>query len=89
MRSAKITLDCRSIAEPTMSTIDQMARLQLAARRCGCTLELKDVNPRLLELIGFVGLGALLRVDARGQAEQWKEPRRVEEEGELGDLSVS
>ena len=88
MRTVKITLDCGSIAEPTVSTIDQMARLQLDARRCGCKLELKDANPNLLDLIGFAGLSGVLCVEARRQAEQGKEPCRVEEERELGDLSV-
>jgi hypothetical protein len=80
MRSVKITLDCGSIAQPTVSTIDQMARLQLNARRCGCKLELRDTNPRLLELIGFAGLGGVLCVETERQAEQRKDPYRVEEE---------
>jgi hypothetical protein len=88
MRSVKITLDCGSIAQPTVSTIDQMARLQLNARRCGCELELKDANPRLLELIGFAGLGRVLCLETERQAEQREDPCRVEEKGELGDPPV-
>ncbi len=88
MRSVKITLDCGSIGEPTVSTIDQMARLQLDARRCGCNLELKDANPHLLELIGFVGLSGVLCVEAGRQAEQGKDPCRIEEEGEFGDPTL-
>jgi hypothetical protein len=88
MRSVKITLDCGSIAQPTVSTIDQMARLQLNARRCGCKLELRDANPRLLELIGFAGLGGVLCVEVEGQAEQREDPRCVKKKGELGDPPV-
>jgi hypothetical protein len=88
MRSVKIALDCGSIAEPTLSTIDQVARLQLAARRCGCKLELRDANPYLLGLISLAGLGGVLGVEAKRQAEQREEPRRIEEEGQLGDPSV-
>jgi hypothetical protein len=88
MKTVKITLDCGSIAQPTVSAIDEMARLQLDARRCGCKLELKDPNPRLLELIGFLGLSGVLCVQAGRQAEQRKEPCRIQEEGELGDPSV-
>ena len=88
MRSVKITLDCGALTETTASTIDQMARLQLAARRCGCELELRDPDPYLLELIGFVGLGAVLRLEAKGQAEEREQPRRIEEEGQLDDPSV-
>lgn len=88
MRSVKITVDCGAVREPTASTIDQIARLQLAARRCGCDLELKDVHPHLLGLIDLAGLAAVLRVEAERQAEQREDPCRVEEEGELGDPSV-
>ena len=88
MRSVKITLDCGSIAQPTASTIDQMARLQLQARRGGCELRWKDANPRLLELIGFAGLSGVLCVEAERQAEQREEPCSIEEEGQLGDPSV-
>ena len=62
MKSVKIALDCGSMAEPTISTIDQVARLQLEARRCGCKLELRDANPYLLGLISFAGLGGVLGV---------------------------
>ena len=89
MGSAKIRLDCGPLTAPTAATIEQIARLQLAARRLGCSLELKDANPCLLELIGFCGLGEVLGVEPRRQAEQWKQSLGVEEEGELGDPSVS
>ena len=89
MGSAKIRLDCGPLTAPTAATIEQIARLQLAARRQNCSLELKDANPCLLELIGFCGLGQVLGVEPRRQAEQWKQSLGVEEEGELGDPSVS
>jgi len=85
MRSVKITLDCGAVREPTASTIDQIARLQLSARRCGCDLELKDVHPHLLGLIDLVGLAAVLRVEAGRQTEQRENSCRVEKEGELDD----
>ena len=83
MRS--VCLDCGPVKAPTATTIDQIARLQLSARRCGCDLELTNANPYLLELIGFVGLSEVLRVKPHGQAEEREQPGRVEEEGELGD----
>jgi len=85
MRSAKITVDCRALAEPTAATIDQIARLKLAARRCRCELELKNPSPDLLDLIGFVGLSRVLLVEAQRQTEQREQPGGVEEKGELGD----
>jgi hypothetical protein len=88
MRRAKIAVDCRSIVKPTAATIDQIARLRLAARRGNCELELKNPSPDLLELIGFVGLSDVLLVEAGRQAEQREESGGVEEEGELGDSST-
>ena len=88
MRSAKITVACRALGEPTAATIDQIARLKLAARRCNCVLEVKDPSPELLELIGFVGLSGVLLVEAKRQTEQREQPGGVEEEGELGDPSA-
>jgi hypothetical protein len=86
MRS--VCLDCRQVKAATATTIDQIARLQLAALRCGCELELRNADPGLLELIGFVGLGEVLRVESRRQAEEREQPGRVEKEGELADPPV-
>ncbi len=86
MRS--VCLDCGPLKAPTAGTIDQIARLQLKARRCGCELKLRNADPCLLELIGFVGLGEVLRVESRRQAEEREQPGRVEEEGELTDPSI-
>ena len=85
MRSAKITLNCGRLNVPTAASIDRIARLQLAARRSGCQLELTEANPYLLELIGFVGLSGVLGVEAGRQAEKRKQLRCVKEECEVGD----
>jgi len=86
MRS--VCLDCRPLEAPTAATIDRIARLKLAAGRCGCELELSNANHTLLELIEFVGLSDVLCVEVERQAEEWKEPGGVQEEGELADPSV-
>ena len=104
MRS--VCLDCGPLEAPTAATIDEIAGLQLAARRRGFRLELANANPYLLELIGFAGLSDVLcqggvpsgasrhlpgergGFEARGQAEEREQPRRVEEKGELGDFSA-
>lgn len=86
MRS--VCLDCGPLTKPTAATVDQIARAHLALRRCGCSLELKNADPCLLELIAFVGLGEVLRVESRRQAEQREQPGGVEEEGELCNPSV-
>ena len=86
MRS--VCLDCGRLKTPTAADIDQLARLELAMRRCGCELELSNADPYLLELIGFCGLSDVLRVESERKAEQRKEPRRGKEERELPDSPV-
>jgi hypothetical protein len=78
-------LDCGQLRAPTATTIDQIARLHLAAQRRGCRLELKDAGLELAALIGFCGLSEVLRVEVERQAEERKQFSRVEEECELDD----
>ena len=41
-------------------TVDALARLQLAARRHGCSVRLRNASNELLELVAFIGLGNVL-----------------------------
>ena len=41
-------------------TVDALARLQLAAKRCGCTVRLRNASGELLELVAFMGLENVL-----------------------------
>ena len=41
-------------------TVDALARLQLAARRCGCTVRLRKASGELLDLVAFLGLENVL-----------------------------
>ena len=86
MRS--VCLDCGQLDAPTAATIDQLARLELAARRSGYELELANANSRLLELIAFIGLSDVLGVESGRKTEKRKDPLGVEEESELRDPSV-
>ena len=88
MRSAKIRIDCGSASAPTAATIDQIARLKLAAGRSGCELELRNASPFLLELIGLAGLSEVLGLEAGRQPEQGKQACGVEEERQLDDPAV-
>lgn len=45
---------------PDAVTIDALARLQLAARRHGCQVRLRDPSEELLELLAFMGLRDVL-----------------------------
>lgn len=83
-----VCLDCSRLQEPTAATIDHIARLKLAARRCGCDLQLSNANADLVELIGFVGLARVLGVELERQTEHGEQPGGVEEEGQLDDPSL-
>jgi gamma-glutamyl:cysteine ligase YbdK (ATP-grasp superfamily) len=71
-----------------LRTVESLARLQLAARRCGLELRLTDVPAELEELITFIGLAEALGLEPRGQAEEREERVGVEEERELDDPAV-
>jgi hypothetical protein len=43
-----------------LGVVDQLARLQLAARRCGCSIRLQDASDELLGLLHLCGLAAIL-----------------------------
>ena len=66
-------------------TIDLLARLQLAARRHDRTLRFVEASLALQDLIAFVGLEAVLRVEPRRQAKEGEDPVGVEEERQLDD----
>jgi ABC-type transporter Mla MlaB component len=45
---------------PDAVTVDALARLQLAARRHGCRVRLRNASSELLELLAFMGLSDVL-----------------------------
>jgi ABC-type transporter Mla MlaB component len=51
--------DVRGV-EPDAVTVDALARLQLAARRHGCQVRLRNASEELLELVAFMGLRDVL-----------------------------
>lgn len=52
--------------EPDAVTVDALARLQLAARRRGCEVRLRNACPALRDLVGLMGLSHVL-ADASGE----------------------
>jgi hypothetical protein len=70
------------------ATLDALARLELAARRAGRHVSLRNASSELRELLSFAGLDAVLRLEPQRQAEERKEPLGVEEERELADPSL-
>jgi hypothetical protein len=51
-------------AQPTAATVDSLARLALLLKREGSRLVLRHASHELMELIAFMGLSDLLRVEA-------------------------
>lgn len=51
---------------PHIDVVDELARLQLAARRLGCSIWLRHPCPELLELLELVGMSPVLGSDAEG-----------------------
>jgi ABC-type transporter Mla MlaB component len=60
-----VVLDVSAFA-PDAVTIDALARFQLTARRLGQRLQLREASDELRELIAFVGLSDVLRVEPGG-----------------------
>jgi ABC-type transporter Mla MlaB component len=46
--------------DPDAVTVDALCRLQVAARRLGCRVRLRNASPELRELIAFMGLTDVL-----------------------------
>jgi ABC-type transporter Mla MlaB component len=51
--------DVRGIA-PDAVTVDALARLQLAARRNGCQVRLRNASSELLDLVRYMGLADVI-----------------------------
>ena len=49
--------------QATAATVDALARLALALRRQGARLQLRHASSELVELIAFMGLAEVLRVE--------------------------
>jgi len=79
-----IVVDASALAADA-STLDLLARLQLAAARIGRRLLLRCVSDDLERLIDFAGLADVLRVEPRRKAEEGEQSCGVEEEGHLTD----
>ena len=56
MEIGPIILDCASLPDPELGTIECILYLQLAARECGAEVKLKNASRRLLELLDFLGI---------------------------------
>jgi hypothetical protein len=83
-RPSTIVCDVGALA-PDAAAVDTLARLQLTLRRLGMEMQLRHASSELQDLLAFVGLRNVLRVEADGQAEQREQRLGVEEEREVDD----
>lgn len=88
MATRLVFVDCARVKDPSVDTIDSLARLQLALTRCGRSLHLIDASNELRALIELAGLAGVLCVEVERQPEERKQPRGVEEESEFPDASA-
>jgi hypothetical protein len=81
------------VRRPDLAFVDDLARLQLAARRLGCSICVRDASPELIDLLELVGLLDVLGCGPRnalqpsGQAEGGEE-RGVDEVVVPDDLAL-
>jgi ABC-type transporter Mla MlaB component len=80
-----IPCDVAWIARADVNVVDALARLQLAAKRRGCRIVLRNASRELAELVGLMGLADVLAVEPRRQPEQREERLGVEEDRDLLD----
>lgn len=59
VRAPEIAVDVGGV-EADVAVVDGLARLQLAARRCGCVVRLCNASPELRDLIALLGLDDVL-----------------------------
>ena len=63
------------VGDADVDVVDALARAQLAAKRLGCSIRLRDACPELLDLLNLCGLAVELcgAVEVGGEAEGGEE----------------
>lgn len=79
-----VVCDVAGLGPPGLGAVELLARLELAARRSGGRIRLRDPSPALHALLDLVGL----RLESEGQPEQREPSLGVEEEVEPGEAAV-
>ncbi|MCX4577089.1 STAS domain-containing protein [Streptomyces sp. NBC_01571] len=79
-----VVCDVAGLGPPGLATVDALARMELAARRAGGRIRLRDPAPPLRALLDLVGL----RFELEGESEEREPARGVEEAVESGDPAV-
>ncbi|MEU9398566.1 STAS domain-containing protein [Streptomyces sp. SID4985] len=79
-----VVCDVSGVGDPRLGHVELLARLELAARRVGGRIRLRDPAPALVALLAFVGL----RFQVEGEVEEGEPAGRVQEAVETGDPAV-
>ncbi|MFI5683660.1 STAS domain-containing protein [Streptomyces sp. NPDC051636] len=79
-----LVVDAGGLGPAGLRAVDLLARLELAARRSGGRIRLRDPDPGLHALLDLVGL----RFEVEGQTEQREPALGVEEAVEPGDPAL-
>ncbi|WP_353944380.1 STAS domain-containing protein [Streptomyces sp. HUAS MG91] len=84
-----IVCDVSGVTATDVDTLDALARMQLAARRAGGRIRLRDPSPQLALLLRLTGLGEALGIQPLGDAEEREPPLgEVQEAVETGDPTL-
>ncbi len=81
--SGVVVCDVRGLGPPGLAQVELLARLELAARRGGGRISLRNPDPALRALLGLVGL----RLQVEGEVEEGEPAGGVEETVETGDAA--
>jgi anti-anti-sigma regulatory factor len=88
-----VLCDVRAVVDPDVAAADALARLQLATRRLGRRMLVRNASADFTDLLVLMGLGEVLplgglRLEVGRQPEEREERLGVEEERELADPAV-
>lgn len=78
-----VVCEVAGLGPPGLAQVELLARLELAARRGGGRIRLRDPDPALRALLGLVGLG----LQVEGEVEEGEPAGGVEEAVETGDAA--
>jgi ABC-type transporter Mla MlaB component len=56
----EVELDVSWLVSADVAAVDALARLQVAAHRCGCSLRLHGAPPSLVEVLELIGLAEIM-----------------------------
>jgi ABC-type transporter Mla MlaB component len=59
-QGSEVELDVSWLVSADVAAIDALARLQVAAHRCGCSLRLHGAPPSVVEVLELIGLTEIM-----------------------------